>query len=168
MEKVALGFLILTTLLSACNGQIEAIPTNTPSSPSSDIDIARQVLIQYFEELNTGNFAVAAELYGGDLSELITWNADIDSNDPATLLQAACERQLQCLTIREITFATQTDLSNFEFMIEFSSADGTLFELGPCCGETATEMPPVSEFPCKVTKSQVGDFLVMCLPVYVP
>jgi hypothetical protein len=167
MKKAAM-LCIAIVLLTACSGQIALNPTHTPSSPSKDIDLAREILIAYFDDLYIGNYTDAVERYGGGLSQLSEWNPDLNSHDTTALLQAACERQLQCLPVRQITYATQTDPSTFKFILEFSNADGTLFVLGPCCGETETEVPPVSQFPCTVVKSQGGNFQVMCLPVYVP
>jgi hypothetical protein len=47
----------------------------------------------------------------------------------------------------------------FEFVVEFVWIDGTLFKLGPCCGATEAEMPPVWQFPFMVRKID-GSFKV--------
>jgi len=51
--------------------------------------------------------------------------------------------------------------------VEFVWLDGTLFKLGPCCGATEAEMPPVWQFPYTVKKID-GQFKVMEGPVYIP
>jgi hypothetical protein len=55
-----------------------------------------------------------------------------------------------------------------KFKVHFRNPDGTLFVLGPCCGASETEMPPVSEFECDVARTSSGEFKVLCLPPYVP
>jgi hypothetical protein len=52
--------------------------------------------------------------------------------------------------------------------VEFSLPDGTLFVLGPCCGATETEMPPVSSFAFRVQRQPDGAYAVLDLPPYVP
>ncbi|MEX2029351.1 MAG: hypothetical protein WD906_00040 [Anaerolineales bacterium] len=52
-------------------------------------------------------------------------------------------------------------------MVEFVTDDGELFVLGPCCGATEAEMPPVWRFPYTV-RVVGGEYLVMEMPVYVP
>lgn len=155
-------------LLSTACVNLQTSPTHTPASPSSDIDLARAAVTQYFDDLHLRNYQAGADAFGGDLQMLIDFNADVDPNKPALLIETACSRQLQCLPLREIVYATQVNPSTFEFRITFSNPDGSLFVLGPCCGATETEMPPVSEFPCNVIKTPDGRFKVMCLPVYVP
>jgi hypothetical protein len=158
------GFLILT----GCRSATGTAPTNTPASPSQDIEVATETLLTFFENLHTGNFEAGAAKYGGDFNVLTGWNPDVDASDPAALFEAACTRQLQCLPVRELILATQIDASIFNFIVEFSNPNGSLFILGPCCGATETEMPPVSQFDCSVEKFSEGDYRVMCLPVYVP
>jgi hypothetical protein len=166
--NVFCAFVAGAQFFTACTASVQVEPTNTPASPSIEIEIARETLIAYFDDLYTGYYEDAAARYGGDLNILIDWNADVDGSDPSALFEAACSRQLQCLPIREITYASQVDDSRFEFNMTFSNPDGSLFELGPCCGASETETPPVSRFDCAVEKKISGDYLVMCLPVYVP
>jgi hypothetical protein len=162
------AFIIGSLLIGSCvpSGQVDATPT--PASPTSDIEEAQGVLIEYFNDLYTGEFDAAADLFGGDLEQLIDWNADINPSDPVALFDAACSRQLQCLQVRTIVAASQVDQNTFQFKLEFNNSDGSLFVLGPCCGATETEMPSVSEFDCSVEKTNGGNYKVMCLPVYVP
>jgi hypothetical protein len=154
--------------LSACSSKTQFTPTKTAPDTSSDMDKARQTLMAYFDELNKGEFQSAASRFGGNLSMLADWNADVNPSDPAALFQAACARQLQCLPIRSIVSARQANDVAFDFSVEFSQPDGSLFVLGPCCGANETDMPPVSQFDCSVVKSSEDDYKVMCLPVYVP
>jgi hypothetical protein len=56
----------------------------------------------------------------------------------------------------------------YVFQVEFNNPDGSLFVLGPCCGASETEMPPVSQFEYGVARNADGKFLVMELPPYVP
>lgn len=162
------ALLALALTLNACTGSSPVEPSRTPVSPSAAIEVARETLVSYFRDLHTGDYAAAAGRYGGELGALVAWNPDVDPSDPAALLEAVCTRQLQCLPVRSIASANQVDETSFEFKIEFSNPDGSLFVLGPCCGATKTEMPPISQFDCTVKKRGVQDYEVMCLPVFVP
>jgi hypothetical protein len=141
--------------------------TPEPRPIATDLDLAREALIGYFAALNEGRYAAAVNLFGGSLEYPISVNPDIDPNDPAALLEAACTRQLQCLRVLNIADEEAVSDAEFRFLVEFQNADGELFVLGPCCGATEAEMPPVSQFPYTVIKD--GDtFRVQELPVYVP
>jgi hypothetical protein len=163
-----ISLIIWMLLLAACSGSSQGDPTRPPASLSSDLEVARATLSEYFDDLAFGNYAAAADRYGGELNQLADWNPDIDPSNHSALFEAACTRQLQCLPVRSIVYASQVGDGSFTFTLEFSNADGSLFVLGPCCGANETEMPPVSQFDCPVEKSSAGDYKVMCLPVYVP
>ncbi len=160
--------LIGASLLGACFGNSQASLTSTSASPSRRLEVARETLIQYFNDLATGNYAAAADRYGGEIELLSDWNADIDSADIPALFEAACTRQLQCLPVHSIVYATQEADLIFHFRLQFTNPDGSVFELGPCCGATEAEMPPLSEFECTVEYTNKGEYQVMCLPVYIP
>ena len=131
-------------------------------------DLARQALEDFFSALNRADYAVADALYGGSYETLTGNNPDVDPDDHSTLWERGCTQNgLQCLTVRSATLKEQGD-EGFVFTVEFNNPDGSLFVLGPCCGASETEMPPVSQFEFRVEKSAEGDYLVMDLPVYVP
>jgi hypothetical protein len=168
IPKLHFVILIGSGLIGACAASGQAQATPTPASPSSDLEKARSVLIEYFDDLHTGDYDAAADLFGGDLSILIDSNPNVDPTNTAALLEAACTFQLRCLPIKAIVYASQVGESLFNFTLEFSNPDGSLFVLGPCCGATETDMPPVSEFECSVEEISQGKHMVLCLPVYVP
>jgi hypothetical protein len=126
-------------------------------------------MLRFFAALNTGDYTTAATLYGGDYVTLTTWNPDISPTDLTALWTRACIRNgLQCLPVLEVVDQTQVSANVMKFTLHFRNQDGTLFVLGPCCGEDATTMPPVSDFECDVARTSSGDFKVLCLPPYVP
>ena len=156
MRNIGFGLLILA-LLSACTG---------PSS--ADIEQAQQTLPAFFDHLNKGEYALAAELYGGSYEILIDHNPSVDPNDHATLWQHACTiNGAQCLTIRSIRLKDYHG-GTFLFTVEFNNPDDSLFVQGPCCGGNETDSPPASTFDYMVTKTPDGKFKVMDLPVYIP
>ena len=132
-----------------------------------DVDEAEKDLRAYLTALHTGDYIAAAKLYGGDTSLLQTWNSDIPNADLPTLLERACSQNgLQCLAPRSITYRAP-EVDGHHFWVEFNNADGTLFQQGPCCGETTGI--PVSMFPFFVEKSLSGDgYVVQDFPPYVP
>jgi hypothetical protein len=94
-------------------------------------------------------------------------NPDIPEDDYEGLWQVACARQTLCLSLARIVEQKPVAQDEFEFVVEFIWRDGTLFKLGPCCGATEAEVPPVWQFPYTVKKIS-GGFRVMEGPVYVP
>ena len=89
------------------------------------------------------------------------------ANHYGQLLASACERQLRCMEVRRVVSSKAVAPSQFDFVIEFSNADGTLFKRGPCCGATEKEMPTVRQFTYSVEQRN-GEMRVHGLPVYVP
>ena len=151
--------------LSACATHSSSTPT-----PTGDLERARRSLIEFFSLLSHGDFEGAAQLHAEDedfYETLRQNNPDIDPNDHAALLRAACEFQLRCMEIKTVIHIEQLSDSMFRFIVEFANTDGSTFVLGPCCGADETEMPPVSQFEYTVEKVE-EQFLVHGSPVYVP
>lgn len=158
-------FFLLCVLLLGCTSPATPLePTSLPSTASE----AQAALIQFFDLLNTKQYAEADSLYGGDYEQLQVYNPSVDPSDHAALWSWACEKAgLQCLKVRTATFKSLLG-DTYVFQVEFSNADGTLFVLGPCCGADETEMPPVSLFDYRVSRTGDGTFRVMDLPPYTP
>lgn len=135
-------------------------------SPGQPMD-AEQTIRSFFDELSIGNYAAAAELYGGSYVVLQGYNPDVHPENHAALLQRACEANgFQCLPVRSIDIVQNID-DGSEFVVEFNNPDGSLFSRGPCCGADEPEEPE-TEFVYRVVESSGGGLLVMDLPVYVP
>lgn len=156
------------------------VPTHTPTAltpllptwtvtpaKTSDLDLARHTLLAFFTLLHDGRYAEAAPLYGGPYDVIREQNPDIPGDDYEALWQAVCTRQTLCLSVARIVDEKAIGQDEFEFVIEFIWMDGTLFKLGPCCGATEAEMPPVWQFPYTIKKVE-GKFQVMEGPVYMP
>jgi hypothetical protein len=176
VQIVRLGFVPLELYQT----EASPIPTHTPTpltpllptwtvtpAEASDLDLARHTLLTFFTLLHDGRYAEAAPLYGGPYDVIREQNPDIPADDYAALWQAVCTRQTLCLLVARIVEQEQLAQDEFEFVVEFVWIDGTLFKLGPCCGATEAEMPPVWQFPYTVKKID-GQFRVMEGPVYVP
>lgn len=137
-------------------------------SVSEDAELARQTLVAFFGFLNQGQYAEADELYGGDYEVLIYYNPTLDPGAHVALWRNACAiNGAQCLLVRTATLKEQAG-DVYVFTVEFNKPDGTLFVLGPCCGATETDFPPVSQFEYRVQRTEEGKFVVLDLPVYVP
>jgi hypothetical protein len=131
----------------------------------ADVDEAQQVLQDYLMALNSGDYTLAAKLYSGDISLLQSWNPDIRDDLPGLLERACRQNGLQCLVPRLITYRAPDSDGGYHFYVEFNNDDQTLFQQGPCCGETSGA--PMSMFPFLVEKSG-SNLLVTDLPPYVP
>jgi len=131
----------------------------------ADVDEAQQVLHDYLMALNSGDYTLAAKLYSGDISVLQSWNPDIRDDLPALLERACTQNGLECLVPRLITYRAPDSDGGYHFYVGFNNDDQTLFQQGPCCGET--NGAPISMFPFLVEKSD-SNLLVTDLPPYVP
>ncbi len=131
------------------------------------MDLARHTLLTFFTLLHDGRYSEAMLLFGGEYDTMREQNPEIPPEDYTALWQAACTRQSPCLLVSRIVEEKIITQNEFEFVVEFVWIDGTLFKLGPCCGATEAEMPPVWQFSYTVKKID-GLFKVMEGPVYVP
>ncbi len=129
---------------------------------------ARQVLFSFFDHLSLGEYAQAAELYGGDYAQLEIYGPELDPADRAGLWQNACEKSgLQCLPVDSASYLG-SDGDIFTFTVEFRKPDGNVFALAPCCGEPGFLNSPMADFVYRVGRTPGGAFVVLDLPVYVP
>ena len=147
----------------------DALPS--PSGPTLEANAAeaRDVLLRFFAALSSGDYATAVSLYGGSYETHTTWNPDLPSTELIALWRRACEQNgLQCLPVGEVVSEQPLSANVLKFKVQFRNPDGSLFVLSPCCGESETTMPPVSEFECDVARTSTGEFKVLCLPPYVP
>jgi len=130
-------------------------------------DLANQALQDFFVRLAQGENKAADALYSGSYKMLVIFNPELNVDDHTALWQSGCQvNGLKCLTIRTAIFKEETDASEYIFTIEFNTKDGSLFELGACCGENPTR-PPQSQFEYRVVEGEDGQFRVLDLPVYV-
>jgi hypothetical protein len=134
--------------------------------PDPQRQAAQQVLADFLAALNGGDFVGAAKWYGADTSMLEAWNPDAKGNLPV-LLENACTRNgLQCLPVRSIQYRGPDERGGYQFRVEFTAPDGSLFHQGPCCGDES-EGPFAASFVFSVLKSG-ENWLVMDLPPYMP
>ena len=144
------------------------VPTQEPTSLTSTMSEAHDVLVNFLNLLHTRNYEDAVPLYGGNYESLQVFNPQIDPTDHLALWEFVCENKLlQCLEVRSATWKNLTG-TTYNFLVEFNNPDGSLFVLGPCCGANETEMPPVSQFEYTVTRNEAMKFVVMNTPPYVP
>ena len=154
--------------------QVKSVVANLRVSVSPahiNIEKARQTLVTFFDLLSNGNYVEASELYGGSYEELIDMNPGIDPDDHASLLESACTvNGYQCLPVKDIVQEVPDWPDSITFTVTFVNPDGSLFELGACCGEAATDAPLQTSFDFPVMRvTQAEDaFLVQRLPVYTP
>ena len=126
---------------------------------------AEQALRDFLSALNTGDYVLAAKLYGGSTGLLQTWNPDVTDNLPALLERACTQNGLQCLVVSSVSFRGYDARGGYQFLVEFENADGSLFVQGPCCGETSGAT--FTRFTFRVVPAESG-MQVLDLPPYVP
>lgn len=145
------------------------LPTwETPPPGAEDLELARWTLLSFFTHLHDGGFGEAAALFGGSYENLPIVRDDLPptSEGKALVWESECQL-LRCLLVSSLVEEKQVSPHEYLFVVEFMNEDGTLFVLGPCCGATEAEMPPVWQFQYRVMWKD-GKFQVMDPPVYVP
>ena len=163
---IAFGLVIA---LAACQLGA-AITTPTPNlAPSEDEALAAHAIYDFFNTLQAGDYAEAAQQFGGSYDVLTGYNPEVDPDDFATLWRNGCSiNGLNCLKARSLTLAGQPAPGEYLFDVEFSTREGELFVLGPCCGVDETQQPPVWVFPIRVVRGEDGGYRVIDLPPYTP
>ena len=168
MKPTKLFMLLILILLSAC--QSISLPTADINNELSPLEAQAKIdLITYFEKLNQGKFEDAVTFYGGSFEVLQGYNPDINPLDRTTLMQFGCEfNGLTCLQVYDAEFKNKLSENEFLFDVRFRNSEGEIFVLGPCCGATEEEMPPVSVFEIRVICESNTSCKVLDLPPYVP
>jgi hypothetical protein len=145
-------------------------------TPTDPLTIATGVLNDFLNALNWGDsdssqYGRAAGLYGGSYDTLVEMNPGVDPDDHATLFRNACrENGFQCLRIREVlsveTVPAAGGEDEFKITVHLMNPDGSVFALGPCCGEETGG--PQTEFLFTVRQDESGELKVLDLPPYMP
>jgi hypothetical protein len=168
LMKTKIVIFLTLILLSACNPISEPnvpLPNQTPPINAQ----AKLDLINFFVFLNHGKYEDAAFLYGGPYEVLEGYNPEIDPINKAVLLQSGCEiNGLVCLQLFSASLMQQPSENEFVFQVSYRNSDGTEFSMGPCCGATEEEMPPVSQFEIRVICKSKNVCKILDLPPYVP
>jgi len=156
---------ILACDMGAGDDDANPTPGTGPAPPAEDL--SEETLVAFFDRLHTGQYAEAAELYGGSYETLVEWNPALDPEDHAALLENGCSvNGLQCLYPMSVTLQISSS-ETYQFLVEFQEADGSLFTVGPCCGADEST-PAQTQFAYTVVADGVDSFLVQELPPYLP
>ncbi len=125
-------------------------------SNDTNIEAAREALMDYFVALEDGRYQDALEYYGGSFERLQYWFPLIDPDDHLALFAEGCGL-LHCRTIRQVVSEEQLAPTEYRFVVEFVGADDGTFVL------TLPGADPVSEYTYTVIQ-QNGQWLVQELP----
>ena len=140
------------------------VPLSPAEQATTAEQEARNALIEFFANLNTGNFAAAAPHFGGQIEGFACQPSPGESQD-------ACWAQLcevlWCLPVAEITTVQQVSADEFIFDTTFMHPNGARFEIGACCGGDPASSPPIWQFAYPVKKID-GVWKVMRPPEFTP
>jgi len=130
---------------------------------------AHNAVYLFFDNLHTGHYEDAVKLYSGSYQLMIDQNPAIDPADHVELMKSACTvNGFQCLQLKVAGIEYKPSPNEYLFTVQFQNDDGSLFVLGPCCGASETEQPPVSLFEVRVMQVAEGEFRVLDMPPYMP
>ncbi|MCJ7513024.1 MAG: hypothetical protein MUO23_08645 [Anaerolineales bacterium] len=158
------GALALAGLVAGCKVSPEGAPP--PQSASAEA-AAEEALVTFFARLHDGQFAEAADWFGGSYEPLWQMNPGIPPDNVVDLWEAACTRNgFQCLPTLAVKAEPGTAPGGFAFAVQFAADDGSAFTIGPCCGQGG--QLPRSVFRFVVAADDSGQYKVMDLPVNSP
>jgi hypothetical protein len=128
------------------------------TADETNLDSARDTLIEYFSLLNEKEYSTAINYHGSGYGYLQEWNPSIDPSNYAELLKNGCEvNGLNCLKIRDIINEETISSTEFRFTVQFTNNDGSLFTQGPSGTEFEYIVRKVNE-----------KFVVISQPIYTP
>lgn len=165
-------FIFLSLLFSCCTRGIDHEDSEIviTGEDADALEVQAEIaLTNFYTYLNQEKYDQAADLYGGSYEVLLGYNPKLSKGDKSELLRAACEfNGFMCLEILSAVLIDVNDLDELVFDVQFANPDGSEFVLGPCCGASEEEMPPVSTFPVHVLCEDEESCMVMDLPPYMP
>jgi hypothetical protein len=164
--SAALSFVLL---ISAAGCTLSPDTDTPPQTAVNQVPYARDALVEFFQRLHEGDYQGASELYGGSYEWLREVNPTIPRDDLAQLLAQGCQYNgLACLEVLSAEAILMIRSDSYIFRVKFQLEDGSLFSLGPCCGEDETSQPSFSSFDFRVERGEDGVWRVGDLPPYLP
>ncbi|MFH1769829.1 MAG: hypothetical protein ABH833_04155 [Parcubacteria group bacterium] len=163
---------------------INSIKFTSPSFASvpltiSEIDSAKTVLTDFFDFLNNKQFEKAVAIFepqfeqGSTILRGPVWEgmkafAPLEHRDnKAKVLESYCH-DLNCFLSVEVLTIRKEDPDLYVLSVQFRKDDGSILEIGPCCGmQVEEDYIPTSEFTFGV-KEIDGEWKVVTAPIYIP
>ena len=113
----------------------------------SDMELAEEALLEYFDLLSSGQYEGATRYHGSGYRTLEEWNPGV--SDPATLLKNGCEANgWQCEKVVKTVEEEEISESEFKFWALFDNPD-----------------LPLATF---IVKKEGEGYLVTNPPIYLP
>jgi hypothetical protein len=168
--KIILSVSSCLILLISLAGCTLSPDTDSPSQTTvNQVPYAREALIEFFRRLHEGDYQGASELYSGSYEWLREVSPTIPPDDLAQLLAQGCQYNgLVCLEALSAEAILMFRSDSYLFRVKFQQEDGSLFSLGPCCGEDETSPPSFSSFDFRVERGEDGVWRVNDLPPILP
>ncbi len=152
------------------------LPAGLATDPVPTATLALQEFLESLFHASRGGegdpaYQDAIRLYGGGYDALIEINPDLNPEDRAGLLRAACEHNgYHCLRLRDVIASdirpAQDGPQMVFFTVQLEAPNGEIFALGPCCGEESGL--PQTQFSFAVRQASDGTYQVLELPPYSP
>jgi hypothetical protein len=140
------------------------VPLELAEPAVTDEEQARNTLITFFSRLSSGDYAAAAQLFGGQMEDYL--RARLPGETEAEYWEYVCN-SLWCLPVTAVSEVEQVSQDEYLFYTVFLHPGGKRFEIGACCGGDPAATPPVWQFAYPVKKID-GAWKVMRPPLFTP
>lgn len=144
---------------------------NVVPASKDESEMAKNTLVAFFDYLSKNEFEKALGLFSLDdptnsWEGLASLSPSAERNNKAKVLENYCKATGTCLKAKVLEVKKETG-DNYDLVVQFLNADGSVFVKGPCCGATEETMPSTSKFDFKVKKIN-NAFRASTAPVYRP
>jgi hypothetical protein len=131
-------------------------------------EIAKNTLTTFFEYLSKNEFEKAISLT--DTNDSAFWDTvkiySQDNDDKTKMLETYCTATQTCLKAKVLE-VKQVTKYEYSLIVQFINKDGSIYKVGPCCGEEPNGQPLKEQFDYTVKKIN-DDFKVTTPPMYRP
>lgn len=127
---------------------------------------AQAALESFLNSLAQGDYAAAADRYVGSYGPVLYGQDDLDPNDHASLLRAACAQieTFACLPVGSVLSAS-AETEYWSISVELRQPDGRPFTYQGCCGPDGTHLTALTSFSFQVVWAK-DRFWVANLPSF--
>ncbi|MFA5994886.1 MAG: hypothetical protein WCW27_04685 [Patescibacteria group bacterium] len=170
LKQIKYSLLFSAILLAGCAINNNTVNTNNNNTNVSvtDLDLAEQTFIKFYDLLSKQQYAEAVTMFDPDLDNSVGWEQleqyvpEEQRSDQAKILAGYCTTVIDTCVPTTVLSKKQIGTNKFHFTVQFKDVAVTT-----CCDDKGKMLPTQTEFTAIVEKTATG-FKVVTPPVYHP